>query len=139
MDMPRFSVSRLSFCVTIYHSTQEHARELMRYYDPIRDVLGYTVLENEVTFYLSMLPTNTATHEIFRMKCMSDGRRYHVFDIHEDQPGIDHVGIIHRISKRFVEHNIPILYVNTYGHNLVLVEEEHVSRVVELLSDIAYL
>ena len=110
----------------------------MGYYDPILDILGYTVLENEVTFYLSLLPSNKATHEIFRMKCICDGREYHVFDIHEDHPGIDHVGIIHYISKRFVEHSIPILYINTYGHNLILVEEEHVLRVVDILRDITY-
>ena len=138
MDMPRFSVSRLSFCVKIYHGTQENARKLMGYYDPILDILGYTVLENEVTFYLSLLPSNKATHEIFRMKCICDGREYHVFDIHEDHPGIDHVGIIHCISKRFVEHSIPILYINTYGHNLVLVAEEHVLHVVDILRDITY-
>jgi hypothetical protein len=35
----------------------------MGYYDPIRDILEYTVLEDEVTFFL--LPSNKATHEIF--------------------------------------------------------------------------
>lgn len=48
-----------------------------------------------------------------------------VYDLHEDIPGIDHVGIIHRISGMFLEKEIPILYVNTFGHNLVFVAEEH--------------
>jgi hypothetical protein len=53
-------------------------------------------------------------------------------------PGIDHVGIIYQISKRFVEKHIPILYINTYGHNIVLVLEEYLPRAFEVLKEIAY-
>jgi hypothetical protein len=67
-----------------------------------------------------------------------DPRVYRAIDIHEDVPGIDHVGIIYQISKRFVDKQIPILYINTYGHNIVLVLEEYLPRAFEVLKEIAY-
>lgn len=133
-------MTQLSSCVRLYHTTHEEARFLMQnqYYDPLRDVLAYTVLDTEVTFYLFLQPFRAAIHDVFRAHSHTDGRIYHVMDLHEDVPGIDHVGIIQRISKRFVVHGIPILYLNTYGHNLVLVSEEHHATALEILQEIAY-
>ena len=136
--MDRFSITILPSRVRLYQCTRDILRGLDGFYHPLRDILCQTNLSDEVTFFLLIRGDNAATHEVFHRRCISDGREYCVIDIHEDVPGLDHVGIIHQISKRFVERQIPILYVNTYGHNLVFLSEEHMSSAMEVLRGIAY-
>jgi hypothetical protein len=65
-----------------------------------------------------------------------DPREYTIFNIHEDIPGIDHVGIVHYISGMFMDAEIPLLYVNTYGYNLILISDEYVDIAQKLLEKI---
>jgi len=62
-----------------------------------------------------------------------DPRWYHLFSIHEDCPGIYHIGIVHFLSGLFSDAGIPILYMNSYASNLVLISEEHVKEAIELM------
>lgn len=117
----------------------EHLILYFKLYDNSRDVLCQTFLADEITFYMYVREENKNTHDIFSRICRSDQRLYHIIDIHEDLPGIDHIGIIYRISKRFHEKNIPILYVNTYGHNLILLSTEYMASAMDILEQIAYI
>jgi hypothetical protein len=106
-----------------------------------RFILCHTRLEDEHTFYVYDVPNdieNVADHRFFQAMCTADPRLYTVINIHEDCPGIDHIGIIHNISGYFLKKQIPILYINTYGHNLILVSDEHLSQVQDIFSEIAY-
>jgi hypothetical protein len=47
-----------------------------------------------------------------------------VIQIHENSSGMDHVGIINRISGILTKNNIPILYINTFNNNYILVKEQ---------------
>jgi hypothetical protein len=144
--MSKFSVSILPDRVKLYSccSKDEFFQYVVHYrlYDFTKHVLCQTFLENETTFYMYYKKDdidNLIVHDMFSKICKYDPRIYHVFDIHEDLPGIDHVGIIHRISGYFLKKQIPILYFNTYGHNIILVSEEHVSSALDILKEIAYL
>jgi hypothetical protein len=108
------------------------------FYDISKDILCQTMLDNEITFYMRVLEDNAASHSVFQSICICDPRSYRAIDIHEDVPGIDHVGIIYRISQRFVEKQLPILYINTYGHNLVLILDQYFASAMDVLKDIAY-
>jgi len=142
--MNRFSVTSFSDKIVLYTCARDvFERYLLRdtMYELSRSILALTFLENEVTFYLYQLDTadNVALHLRFSDACISDHRRYIGLNIHEDIPGIDHVGIIHRISGYFLKRDIPILYLNTYGHNLVLVAEEYMSVAKQILEEIAWI
>lgn len=138
--MDRFSVSVLPHRIRLYTCSPAVFQEILLPFsclDWSADVLTLTVLEGEVTFYVYDFPgevKNQEAHTVLRRFTTADPRRYDVFDLHEDLPGIDHVGIIHRISGFFLQRNIPILYVNTFGHNLVLVSEEYRSVVNQVLA-----
>ena len=139
--MDKFSVTLLPGQIRLYKCNREDFQRIVRhkFYNITKDILCQTMLEDEITFYLHVLEDNAATHVVFQSICdTNDIRNYHVIDIHEDVPGIDHVGIIYRISKRFVEKHIPILYINTFGHNMVLVLEEYLPKAFEVLKEIAY-
>lgn len=129
--MDRFSVSALPYRIRLYTCTPSVFQQILLPFsclDWSTDILTLTVLEGEVTFYVEDRPgdlRNQEAHTVLRRFTTADPRRYDVYDLHEDVPGIDHVGIIHRISGFFLERAIPILYVNTFGHNLVFVSEEH--------------
>jgi hypothetical protein len=62
-----------------------------------------------------------------------DPRQYNIINIHEDVPGIDHVGIVHYISGIFYKEHIPLLYLNTYSYNLILISDEYIERAKNLL------
>lgn len=104
----------------------------------MKDILYQTILDDEVSLFVWIRPENQLTHQALQRVCQHDPRMYHVIDIHEDIPGIDHVGIIYQISSEFTKKNIPILYVNTYGHNLVLVSDEYHNDAMEILREMAY-
>lgn len=65
-----------------------------------------------------------------------DPREYTAINIHEDIPGIDHIGIVNYISGHFMKEGIPLLYINTYAYNLILVSEDYVNIAQKLLEKI---
>lgn len=140
----RFSVSVLPERIRLYTCSRHDYLSMIvhfRLYDINTDVLCQTFHGDEISFYMYDRPEeaeNVARHAIFSRSCTSDPRTYCVADIHEDLPGIDHVGIIHYLSGLFYEKQIPILYVNTYGHNLILISEEHMTTAMSILAQIAY-
>ena len=72
--------------------------------------------------------------DIFEKKSIVyDPRQYNIINIHEDVPGIDHVGIVHYISGIFYKEQIPLLYLNTYSYNLILISDDYIERAKKLL------
>lgn len=108
-----FSVTSLPDIIRIYQ---------LRYplYSP--SLLCCTNLNNEYTVYKYVGKDDSIFESL---SIQYDPRNYHVYSIHEDCPGISHIGIVHYLSGLFSKENIPILYVNTYGSNLVFISEEY--------------
>ncbi len=136
--MNKFSIEIMPFVIKLYKCSREEFKNIILKYNifDIDDILCQTFLQDEITLYYkynSESIDNSTNNMIFSKICTSDNRLYTVINIYEDIPGIDHVGIIYKISKLFLEKNIPILYVNTYGHNLILVSEEHIKNAIDTL------
>jgi ACT domain len=142
--MNRFSVTFLSERARLYTINKDIYYHFLSKMDLVlkNTILCQTVLGDEYTYYIYDRPndiSNSLNHDFFKKMCVNeDPRSYIIINIHEDCPGIDHVGIIHHISGYFLKKQIPILYINTYGHNLVLVSEEYLSQVQDIFSEIAY-
>jgi hypothetical protein len=140
--MNKFSVSILSEKIKIYKCSREDFNDIIikhKIYSFNKDILCQTFLKDEITLYMYTDDSreNQISHFLLTKICISDQRIYNIIDIHEDVPGLDHVGIINMISQRFLEKKIPILYVNTFGHNIVLVSEEYMEDVVAILKKIS--
>lgn len=99
-----------------------------------KHLLCQTFYENEITLYVYLDEDNKFDHFILSKLCITDEREYHIVTIYEDVPGIDHVGIIHHISSYFLKENIPILYINTYGNNLILISDEMMEKASKILN-----
>lgn len=151
MSTQRFSASILNTKVKLYQSTREDYALHKDVLDTIvkndnenekNYVMMKTSVEEEITlfiYYDDEDAKNKFVHMILEQYMKSDPRIYHIINIHEDIPGIDHIGIISTISRLFSKREIPILYVNTYSYNLVLVSEECKIRALEVLGEISYL
>jgi hypothetical protein len=138
--MNKFTVKIFNDKVKIYRSSREEYNSIIMKYNLLetQDLLCQTFLEDEVTFYYFIKDnhSNFTNHYILSKICQSDMRIYNIVDIYEDIPGIDHIGIINYISNFFLKKNIPILYINTYGHNLILISNEHFKNALEILKNI---
>ena len=118
-----FSITCLPDLVRIYQ---------LRYpiYSP--GVLCTSFLEDECTVYKFI----NKDDELFEsLSVQFDPRKYYVYSIHEDCPGISHIGIVHYLSGLFSKKDIPILYVNTYASNLVFVSEEYHNIALEIIKE----
>ena len=138
--MNKFSIEILDEKVKLYKCSREEYKNILQKYKlyNIDDILCHTQLKDEITLYhiVKNEEENKTNNHILSKLCISDQRIYNVINIYEDIPGIDHVGIINNISSLFMEKNIPILYINTYGHNIVLVSEENMPIAIDSLKKI---
>jgi hypothetical protein len=148
--MNKFSIEILEEKVKLYKCSREEYKNILLKYKLYNtdDILCHTQLKDEITLYHIVNIVNNqeennerseslkTNNHILSKLCISDHRIYNVINIYEDIPGIDHVGIIHNISKLFLEKNIPILYINTYGHNIILVSEENMYVAIDSLKKI---
>lgn len=138
--MNKFSIRIMPDKLKLYKCSREEYKNIISKYNlyNIDDVLSKTFLEDEITIYYLIKNTteNHYNHHILSKICVTDPRPYTIINIYEDIPGIDHVGIIHKISSLFLENNIPILYINTYGHNIILVADEYIDKAIHNLKKI---
>ena len=121
--------------VRIYRFTRDgyytHFREFVR----TDHIMAQTFWDNEVTLYKYCSPDDD--HVFEQIADTYDPRCYHVINIYEDVPGIDHVGIVHRLTGYFTSQHIPLLYVNTFAYNLILVSDEYIDKARAILSQIS--
>lgn len=138
--MNKFSIRIMPEKIKLYKCNREEYKNIISKYNLYSedDILCKTILEDEVTFYYSIKNNkdNNYVHYVLSKICLCDTREYTVINIYEDLPGIDHVGIIYNISRLLLEENIPILYINTYGHNLILVSDEHIDNSIRTIKKI---
>jgi hypothetical protein len=132
MDGHIFSTTLLSEKVRIYRFTREQYYTNYRLFIKTEHILCQTFLQDEITIYKLI----DEDDELFsRLSESYDPREYNIINIHEDVPGIDHIGIVYRISGIFYKKNIPLLYVNTYSHNLIFISDELIDKALEVLND----
>ena len=118
------------FSVTYYDKKVKLYKSRYPIYSP--HILSYSNIDNEITIYKYIADDD----ELFELASISkDHQIYHLFNIHEDSPGIDHIGIVNYISGLFTKQNIPILYINTYSYNLILVQESFIEKALLILQN----
>ena len=135
----KFSVSFLPETIRLYQCSvnqYENVSRMLR----LDDIMCQTIVQDEVTLYYYVKDTtvNGNLHTILAKWMVCDPRIYHIINIHEDHPGLDHIGIISYLSSLFSSNHIPILYVNTYSYNLIFVAEEWLEKTKSILEKIIY-
>ena len=128
-----FSTSLLQRKIRIYKFTREDYERHYRLFIKSENIMCQTFLEDEITLYKYIGEDDEAFMSICNVY---DRREYNIVNIHEDVPGIDHIGIVHHISGIFYKNNIPLLYINTYTYNLILISDEFIGKALEVLTRI---
>lgn len=133
----KFSIDIGKKRVKLYKCSQNEYQNIVKHniIQPLhQNLLCQTFYEDEITLYVYVDDDNKFDHFILSKMCVTDEREYHLVTIYEDVPGIDHVGIIYHISSYFLKESIPILYINTYGNNLVLISDEMMEKAMKILN-----
>lgn len=125
-----FSTTLLSHKARIYKFTREQYYNNYRLFIKSESILCQIMLDDEITIYKL---TDHEDNLFDRLSESSDPREYNIINIHEDIPGIDHIGIVHHISGIFYKKQIPLLYLNSYAHNLIFISDEFINQAIEVL------
>ena len=116
-----FSVTPLDTPIRLYH---------LRYPIYSSTILCSTSINGEYTIYKYI---GEDDHVFESISIQFDPRVYYGFSVHEDCPGITHIGIVHFLSGLFKDAEIPIMYVNTYASNLIFFTEDYKEKVVSVM------
>ena len=121
MSIRKFSIDFLDQKVKIYK---------MDHFIKSVNMMAEISVKDEITVYKYVGEDD----ELFeRHAISSDKQSYNIINIYEDSPGITHVGIVYYISRLFSKSDIPLLYVNTFSFNLILISDEYIEKAKEIL------
>lgn len=135
---PKFSITPIDKKVILYKCSNDDYSIIKRL-DLSSDMfMCISNIQNEVSLFCYDDDAYEFSHNILKRLCISDNRKYSIFNIHEDLPGIDHIGIISHISSLFTANQLPILYINTFSYNLILVSDEYHEKALAILEKIMY-
>lgn len=135
---PKFSITPIDKKVILYKCSNDDYSIIKRLDLPVDMFMCISNIQDEVSLFCYHDETYEFSHKILKRLCMSDHRKYLIYNIHEDLPGIDHIGIISYISSLFTRNEIPILYINTFSYNLILVSDEYHEKALSILEKIMY-
>jgi hypothetical protein len=94
------------------------------------NIMTQTIIENEITVFKYIDDDD----ELFeKHSVIFDPRSYNIINIYEDIPGIDHIGIVNYISSLFLKEDIPLIYINTFSYNLILISDDYIDQVKNIL------
>lgn len=68
----------------------------------------------------------------------TSGKIYRVLQFHEGMSGIAHTGIVEYLSKLFSAEGIPIIYINTFNNNFILINALDFNKCNEILKKYNY-
>lgn len=58
---------------------------------------------------------------------------HRVLQFHEGMSGVSHTGVVEYLSRLFSEHSIPIIYINTFNNNFILIASSDFKKCNEIL------
>ncbi len=132
----KFTTSLLKKRVKLYYFTPEQYINHYRIFVKTENIMCLSFLDNEITLYKY---TGDDDELFFNTCTICDPREYYILNIHEDLPGIDHIGIVSQLSTLFSKNNIPLLYVNTFSYNLIMISEEYIEKALDMLKEVSVL
>ena len=133
-----FSISLLPNDVVIMNITKNSRYKLLQ------PILELSLLRKEKNHFYSITSTNNElsiiTDKSVFDKVIKDGNMelyydyismtkiYKIMQFYEGVSGISHTGIVEKISKMFNKVNVPIIYINTYNNNFILIDKNDLEK-----------
>jgi hypothetical protein len=105
--------------------------------------LSLTVCDNEISIFIDQSIAekfvNTNDTDSNNFVPSSIDRDYRAIRVYDSIDGISHIGIVKKISTLMAEHNIPILYVNSYNNNYILISDNDLQNAKKCLTEYGFL
>jgi hypothetical protein len=101
-----------------------------------------TICEDEISIFLDQnIVNNFITKNKKEIDCdikfyqepIAVDRDYRAIRVFDSMDGVSHIGIVSKISTLLSKSDIPILYVNSYNNNYVLVPDKHLEKAKKCL------
>ena len=94
--------------------------------------MSYTESTNEISIFINQ---NLIADIDFQSHGVPCEHNYRVFQIYENVHKINQSGIVQNISTLLASQDIPILYVNSYNNNFILVHKDNFEKAQQLFKD----
>ena len=120
-SMSKFSLAFFNRKVKIYKMSHSIKSQ---------NIMTETSIDDEITVY-KYIAEDDLLFQTHAISC--DTQSYNIINIYEDNPGINHIGIVHYISGIFCKNKIPLLYINTFSYNLILISDEYFENAKKVL------
>ncbi len=96
-----------------------------------------TICDDEISVFLDqhIVDKFTEKNSKFYHQPNAVDRDYRAIRVYDSIDGVSHIGIVSKISTLLAESNIPILYVNSYNNNYILVPDSELENAKKCLTD----
>jgi hypothetical protein len=141
LDKTEICIDKCEFFLTEYPNTQialihvnpvdkesimHHIIQIMFYSGNM--FYSITESEKELSVFVDQRYIDNNILSSFTIK-----KDYRIIQINEVNDGIDHIGIVNNLSNIFTLNNIPILYINSFNNNFVLIHGDKYNEAMQIL------
>lgn len=89
--------------------------------------------EKELSIICSWELFNNVKKTIDEYDYICCDNKYNIYQFHEGGTGLEHTGIVKKLSNIFSSENIPIIYINSFNNNFILIEEKYKHKAIQVL------
>ena len=128
--IPNFYLELLPEPVYLFSVPMEYKTNLIGYILPIlmdnTKFFNISNQDNEFSLFLSKSKESEIIRNLPYVHRIDD--EFSVLRIYQDTHAINEHGVVYNLSKHFFEKSIPILYVNSFSNNYILVPSKHIDE-----------
>jgi hypothetical protein len=127
-----YNIEILEQPIKIYYFKTKNKREILGHIIPILyDDTFFNITQSNEEFSL-FVSSNIDLSKVPEL--VSDNKEYNVIQINYSYHQIDDVGVVHEISKIFNSLNIPILYINSFNNNFILIPKNNIIEIEKYIN-----
>jgi len=109
--------------VKLYYSNVIFKKEIIGHIIPLLYTDSFFNISHDGDEISLFIPT---TFDVSNIKCLySQSNEFSVIKVNQDCHQINDVGVVREISDFFNTINIPIIYINSFNNNYILIDSEY--------------
>jgi hypothetical protein len=130
--LENYNIEILEQPIKIYYFSPKNKKELLGHIIPILyDDTFFNICQSNEEFSL-FISSNIDLSNINNL--VADHQEYNVIQINYSYHQINDVGVVHEISKIFNSLNIPILYINSFNNNFILIPKNNIIEIEKYIN-----
>jgi hypothetical protein len=129
--LDNFYLELLQDKVFLYNFNPMYKKEILGFIVPILlDEHFFNITQNESEYSIFLSTKHCKEIEKFPYLNKAEDE-YSILRIYQNEHGINEHGIVYQLSKLFYEKSIPILYINSFNNNYILLPTKHLDELHE--------